>query len=574
MKKSDWRLTSDVIGLIISEESENYEVSNFKCVGTIFITLPDKKQHLSFLNRKIKSNYVTSPFKIELENERIEVRLGEDSNLYVKSDSFLNKENYYLLGNWVGSIIIEDEYTSIDKSKEICNLLTQLKCDNGKFDDIFEFIFSDDVIGAVNVVSSNMKEYRPSLNEMRRILNCEVLKKTRKWVPGHRYDSEKGTIYYLGEFLSRKSSKLTNTEYLSDKDMVPVHLYVEDLLDTEKTVTDVLKNRLFISDSNLGESILENFDDNNFIKAVYSISSMVDSGEVLVNDLTDEFDIRDCWPNMIKGILDKSTLKTNSGEIYYDNSIVFSFDPFTLYSKDKLDPKYNEEAINLINEIVNNIIRLSIYNYYNVNLYRSDLNFGSVFKDRSLEENIESIKKIIFNYSIVDYNSNRYNFFIDLFNNLELDIDKIISTNYSEFKDIIYPKLNSDKDYYFKYYELIGELSRNNFYSYLRDQSAKYSYKKVTLTDLFNFGELRDLIIKLSVYAMNNYGYGVSKFSVHEIGTVSKPMSFVEIEITLQDIINYYKGVSNIPQTLIDEIINKKFNKISIEADNNIDSIN
>lgn len=73
---------------------------------------------------------------------------------------------------------------------------------------------------------------------------------------------------------------------------------------------------------------------------------------------------------------------------------------------------------------------------------------------------------------------------------------------------------------------------------------------------------------------MNNYGYGVSKFSVHEIGTVSKPMSFVEIEITLQDIINYYKGVSNIPQTLIDEIINKKFNKISIEADNNIDSIN
>ena len=69
--------------------------------------------------------------------------------------------------------------------------------------------------------------------------------------------------------------------------------------------------------------------------------------------------------------------------------------------------------------------------------------------------------------------------------------------------------------------------------------------------------ELSETICKLYNYANSNYGIGVNMYEV-------KDDSVVCCKITLDDIVKYKKGVSEMSENLKNEIKNNKFNSILI----------
>ena len=148
-------------------------------------------------------------------------------------------------------------------------ILMQSVCIDGEFPD-FKFVpvFDDGKPGLAGLVHQDMKEYKEASSETIRRFNCKMYKKTKKWVPGHRYDSEKGTYFYLGSFKSHKPDPDCG-RFLGDNGP-EVHLVVESLEEGEECVSQVVKGR---------------FPD---IKVLYKLPLTVDSGEALVPDLGDD----------------------------------------------------------------------------------------------------------------------------------------------------------------------------------------------------------------------------------------------------------------------------------------------
>ena len=76
--------------------------------------------------------------------------------------------------------------------------------------------------------------------------------------------------------------------------------------------------------------------------------------------------------------------------------------------------------------------------------------------------------------------------------------------------------------------------------------------------------ELTQAILDLTNEAVLSFGAGVSGFKISNMGTKKSPNEYIYVLITLDDLI---KALPEMPQTLKDEIIANKFQRIEIEFD-------
>lgn len=504
----NWRLVSDLF-VYVSTKKEVY-----------FAPIDDKKIQSAII-RQIESPY----FELKIENSEFNIKLQEDLNLYIKSNQLPEKERYYKINNF--------------NTNSLGEIITQIKNNKGDFLDVeFEAIFSDDFPGIVSFVNNSMSQYKGCFEEMKRRVNCELCKKTKKWIPGHRYDTLTNTIYYLGEVKSKKLT-LTNSELQDGISMPTAYLYVEEI-DQCKKISEVLRTKCFGKD----------------IRVLFNQVSMVDCGQVLENDFGE---FQDYWEDLITNTEKEENCIDNFGNSIYNNpKNIFSV---ISYQSGIKDLTVSSEIRTVLEKVIKTLMEQTLRNYWNYNTSSIKLN-----SKQSIEENTKGLITLTFT-KIKDENILRLLYYTELFNKYNIPIENIakeILLNWNE--DDIF----NNFDLYLKYLGYISIHYQKDYIILQREKTKIYNIKDfIKVSDLFGENELSDSIIKLFEKAKSNYGVGISKFEYYNIGTKKDPKIYISANIELNDLIKYFDGVDNMSKNLKNIIMKKKFIEVDISVDYN-----
>lgn len=520
---NDWRLTPTLVAFIVSSVESRL----------IYLAAPEKKQY-----RVAVSKMISAPYKeINIELNEFEIKFcKEDPSIqspcvYIRNASVLPDDGWYRVGNF---------------SKNFFDFFLELKSDKGEFPGVlFEAVFSESSPTLVTFTAPGMQNYKAYLEEMTRRLNCEVKKKSKKWVPGHRYDTLKETYIYLGEVVSRRKDD-SDSEFLPDSEMVSAYLYVNAKRDSDKTISNVLTNGKFGKDE---------FD----IKVLYSLPSAVDSGKVLEGEPIKDISIY--WKNMMDNALASNTLTDAFGRTSLSYAR-YIFDPLCYQSIDCLE--YNREDItSLVTEVIHKLTEDFFQQSWNVDGLRKDM---AVSSSRSESENLAALMKGVIFYT-QDINTSRYSYYTDLMSALGIDLKAQLTKELCSWNEA---DLLKDFETYMKnnaYFSL--RKNQVSVTSRQRVDSSPYDLDVITIESIFGKGELTETIKSLVDFSRDNFGTGVTKFILYNVGTKKDPKEYVSIEISLLDIINWYKGVENLSETLKAELMDQKFTKVYVVIDKN-----
>lgn len=517
---SNWRLTVGVTAVLVTPYEEH----------GVYLCSSEKKAYRSLLERKINIlEYTTLRKEVLIEDNEFEVKIVPHPvsgyTVKIKHDSFPDKDAWYTVKNIQESDIIDlIYYGGMNDS-----VLT------GKYEAIFSD--EDDCKTSVSFISSRLPKYKECFEEFRRRLNCELLKKTKKMIPGHRYDSISESRYILCKALYRKQ-KDNLSDCLTDILTMPeVYLYVTSLGDNDKSISDVLRTR------KIG-------DGKNDIHISRVFTPLVDCGEVLSDDFTGKID--DYWEDLTNNAMSSSRtpFEIETGFIHILNtlSLVSNSEKVSVVDKEGLLTK-------VLTYIVDNII---LENY--------DLTHGIaslvISSKNTLSDNVKNCANILFN-TIGDPNVNRTDYYTTLFNTFGISLEKIAEQR------LIYwnpAALSKDFDTFMnntRYFSLRGS---HKVYRQ-RLNSTNYKLDVNRICDDFSV-VLSEAIIELLNYARKNCGYGIERFAIYNVGTKSSPKEYISASLNVKDIVSYYGD--RISENLKKEIVDSKFTDIAIEFDKDI----
>lgn len=508
----NWRLTSELIAYVPTDSVKK----------EVFLAATEKKQYQTQVLKLINER----PYQeVRLYENQFELKFDGDDNtidLYLKCNELSNSEEWFKVENFY--------------KPGIWNLLENHTIEKGiiktEEENKFEVIFEEE-LPYVSFIEPNMKNFKKCFEEMKRKINCEMCKKTSKWIPGHRYDSFSESIFPLCTALSRKTS-ITNSEYIKDFEKMPeVFIYVNEL-DKETTVSEVLKNRSF------GDGPAD-------LKIAFKPKLMVDVGEVLKNDYSGN--IKDYWLSIYDNARSKK------------KSIKEILDTFSVTS-DKLDNP--DLPISELTDITQEVIENVLIDCWNLTNVRGDLVVGD---SNSIEDNTTRTEKLFVINGILDVNFLKGLYYPELYNDLEIDLSKSATAAIGNISSL---KMTHDFNIYLKYIKYWSNPLRVNTekcYSKQRVKSTKYKLDVVTLKDIFGESELKDTIVEVINHVRENFGLGATEYSVINVGTKKEPREYITCKITLEDIIKYKKGVLNMSETLKNDILEHHFAWVQVMFD-------
>lgn len=513
MMYNDWRLIDD-IDAYVNRES-----------GIIrFVPIGKKTLRAAYL----KGLDDPSIQPISLDSPTFKLRISEDMELFCQEES-------------LGELKVDN----FDKSF-LGLILTQVHSDKGVMDGEFEVAVSDK-LGLVGFVSQEMKEYDGFFDEMVRRMNCQLKKKTTKWIPGHRYDSDNETYYYLGAFKSRKSDP-NGSEFLK-LNPVELHLVVGHARHFKK-ISEVFQERVFGSE--LGD-----------IKVLTKLPSMVDSGEIMEDDIK-EGSLQEYYPVLIKNSLGRY-VKYNGNLLDYE-SLYHLFDPFAYGFGDTYPEK------DTIESIVYGVMFRSWMTLWDVTAGYAG---GKEFEICSGQSEDLNIKNLINNFvrELKDPNALSLMYYPELLEEIGIDLEKIALSVLKQGNPLYMVTKDFESflkygDVYFTYHD--GTLARRN--CNLRDKSyvsTGYGYQKpksVSIKSVYGDGPLGKELIKIVEEEIESSGLGVKSFSVVNMGTKRDPNEYVKMKITLEDIVKMHPEM---PEDLKNDIIDNRFQWMTIEFDKN-----
>lgn len=393
-----WRIAS-MITAIISEENKTVALINSEDQKAV------TNCKRAILCPKLIEMQDDPVFEIKLETNNKEFDFSDNENhagflVYIKNNQL---GDWYELRNFyfphLSQLILEN---NIGENNQLYN-------DNGDFDVFYPIISSSSQYQeVVSFASDNMSKFLDYNSESLRRLNVEIKKKTKKWIPGHRYDSVTETLFYLGKVNTIFDLKSKSTAFEND------YLYeaylVTDSPKVAKTgnIEDILKTYpLLDPTTTLGEGI----------KLLPSIpSEYVDSGEVIKNNV-DNF-------NDLKPILFENTKKyyLEHGELANQLCVLLQI---LQMSDEKIQTddlsKYQESVISILATAFCSIL----YESWDIKSNISGLSSRLIGSFKSTSENISAMIKELL-YLIRDGNTQRGTYYPDLFEKgLGIDIKQI-----------------------------------------------------------------------------------------------------------------------------------------------------
>ena len=542
----NWILEDEVIALICSDNS------------VYFYKLKEKQTVINKTKKQYKVNTLpNTPYLVTLDNKNSEFYLKiKNGELLIKSKNLPDPNAEYSVKNFHMPFLTK--------------ILEETTCVNGEFNIIFEIAFSENVPEECFFVSSAMPLWKTVLSEQRRRLFVECNRKTTKHVPGHRYDSEKYSIIYLGEFYQRHDEGKTLQNFnpnTSDK----VHLFTFDIDTSCKNISDILYSKRIGNISMLemfqsrGFSIIDH-DENDYVFAIKKLPPLVDAGEVLKNDIpqiqTNEI-LKKCIDNYMK--LNKTQdLPQYNSPVYYNNieelySIfaycgnrnVLTEDP-EITEKLKEIFEYNIKRITQVVPIVGrrgNTKEANVAELYRSVLFmrnNSSYNYTSIqiFGNNGYYQQFAKTLLSFYSINIVDLSLNITKEFLKELPTYKKDLDSVI--------EHIYYYLHAGK------YDSLG--SGISHVVVDKKDSVKENIKNIKYDDC-----IKNILTEIFENSSSKHHPFCNTYKVLNLGTIKTPFNKNIIKIDLFDIINYYGGKECIPEHIKGSLIKDPFVEIVIE---------
>lgn len=447
--------------------------------------------------------------------------------------------------------LLGGEYLTIENfsQKFLGKLFLQNTVTNGVLvGEEFEVAASDET-GKVIFVSQEMEEYDDCFDEMVRRLNVSMnKKKTRKWIPGHRYDDEQGSYYYLGKFNSHRQDDY-GSEFVSGLGSVECHIVSTNCRNFKK-ISEVFRNKDF----------------RDGLKVLYKLPSMIDVGQKLEDDI-DSGEI-DYNKDIIPDLFIRSYKQYMGGTFIDDNVIPSIFDALCYVDITRAESSVeNNDVKTIMADIVRSQALKTLITFWNTNIPACKI--GENVSD---QDNVKYINEHVWK---IDKNVLAPIYYRELYSYYGINIEEIISSCISGFsikRDILGDFENYYKylPYYFKYRN--SDISTRN--CNLRQKSAKanrYSTpeKIVSISDLFgNSEELKTLLIEMANKAKDTYGIeACHSFGIYNVGTKKDVNSYARFCINIDDILKYKKGIPGLTENLKNEIMRTQFRELMVQVD-------
>ena len=519
-----WRLVSEVLAYTAKDSFGN---------KLIAFAGQEKSSYSLKVYNNLKSILDSSQTIAEksINSEGFEVFIECDNKYPIKIKSPKLSKDVYCLVNF--------DYSA----SSFISLLSSLHIEDGKLVELSELVINSD-LGLVRFVQKNMPCYKLYHNELIRRVNCDIFKKTSKWLPGHRYDSIDETFIYLG-LVSSHSRNDDCSEFFSKVFIEDFHLVISGDIDTSKSIEDILK-----------DSIL-----NGTYKLLKNPKTMVDSGKVL--DLSDpKFPYNKFINNLIDLILIDDTIDKEDSAFYNKLSILLNV------LKIETSGEYYTIDSNYKNKIESYLETLIRERVIPDNWERPQHSFFKICESNSLDQNTDSCFNILIR-RLNDNNVKKQIYFEEFFKYFGIEVKNIIKDELSKW---LPSEILNDFDNICKYSGRMYELSKTIIINLRTSASSKYELKNVTLKDsLVDTGDLilidtiRNIVSKVRSDIFNN---DIASYTQINVGSSKSPMIYENFSITLKNIVDHYKEMGlEIPENLKNEIILNKFCQVDISVD-------
>lgn len=516
----NWRLVGGL---------EAYLLTNSKEERKVYLVCPEKKQYKVAVQKMIKD----SPYRtIYIEENEFSLRFGDLLEFQIKSKEFPEPDEWYTVMN------------GTDESKLVADILKASDYVGGEFKGSnWEVIFDGVNSDTVSFVCPKMEEYAEYFSELRRRISVETMSKTKKWIPGHRYDSIDKTIIYLGPV---KSKMIDGVMVEDEKDYKTKFAYVS-LLKDEKTVAEIFEKRV------IGAGKYD-------IKFTDTEMLMVDSGEYLKAE--DKMpSLYKQSPRMMEELMDRFFIKGNPKN---DRSFLINIIKPLLY-KTESDSIIPDEAKEKVEVLIKSIKR-NIY----ISTWNTNSGFYPITSEQSREENIESLKRMFAQVTSNGTPSQKeiYRTWENILKDIGIDWDKLteeVLDSWEEedvFKSLDnYVKYSAYFDYHNpdQYHRTVNQRKKS-----LRRLYGNVIQPAVSLDSIYP-EELCNVLKEILTKGDEEYGVGLQKYRVFNNGTKAKPLYYVEAAVSVPEIIKYYNG--KVPGNIEHSIIKYKFWELVVYYD-------
>ena len=503
------------------------EVKAFISGGYIYIASPDNKGCISKVKSmlpKFNSTEKVLVDELQVELDDLTLRIDENLRPVISSNNLPGgKKREYIVFNYC--------------LNSLGDLILSQDINKGRCSGIFEPAINDDE-GMVSLVTPGMDSYKLASDEMIRRMNCQMLKKTKTFIPGHRYDTVDDTIYYLGKIYSHVISD-QNSDYIKTSSR-QVHLFTRDI-GFAKSISEVLNGGVF----SVGDIKTDYYK----LEQVETLGLMVESGEVLINDYTTFDDYKE---NILLNSLEVSKIKNYE----FSNKTILEVFKFSENPGNKINDVVKIELEDFLKKDIRRILCTFWNNSDSGSSSRLDLSINTP-KD---ELSSRFISKYF--YEILEPNIKKHSYYTNLIQDLGIDFRTLVDEMFNNWDPSI---LEKDFDTFIKY-------NRGKSYSVrLRTgKSSKFSsyLTIIKLSDVLKDSYLIDCIKDICSFVRSNHGIGCSTYEKINVGTISKPLIYENITISVNDIINYHeeRGLE-IPENLKYGILDDKFSLININVD-------
>lgn len=561
--KEDWKINIGgcfcFVGKRESGESE------------VFFASPNKKTKAKSVIKLVESACLQNFIELWIDNyEEFKLKIGPSTTIFAKHPNFPEPEKWYPVKNWM---LQETDYAKRD---QLSDYIVNSSIIKGELDGVWTPLFNTNFDASVNFISKNMPEWGEKEEEILRRINFETGKKTTKWIPGHRYDSENSTFWYLGDVISRISNrgKTKDESWYWGDDQTKL-----ETSSGEKVSCFLTKSP--INAENLWENVVISMNrekkDLNYFDILIKKPKVVDSGEWIDS-------VEKIWDNprewrigMVNRILKDICLKQTHlidgivREEYFN--LHYALEPLYLYLGEK-DTTSLKEIGEYINPILTPII---------IKCFEDILSYHG-YEQFELVEDIEKRTDKI-NYLVDTFITNyirelfcgKKTLIKELFSSLDNSLFDLAEKFLENFS--ITDRLNSWKNYLSniryiqnspkysnRYFDLRKRPKENVLYRMGINSDKVTEIVEKSLSDEDISKDTKNLIVDMIKWSKENNNLGLTKFWINKYNEV-------EIVITLQDVLNRYHILEEkeIPENYKYGIMFDRMWKFTIYADVNID---
>lgn len=547
----DIRLLSEVDYFLVNVP-QTAPTSNTK-LGTlgIYFVKNNKKSLINRAKSFLQSNGYSVLTSGTLTNCRDISASIVDSELYISIPSIKSGTYLYLVGQDESNII------------EICNSST---ISNGVISEKFDLAEMTN-FGEMNngkykktyIIHSGMSFYNEVWNKYIREMNILFNKKTSKLIPGHKYDLEEGTFWYLGTVGNSVSEYYNEIDYTKYENQ---YIFVNKLPENAKTISDVLKEIKTCRIYKKLRNVPQNFDKSEEVLLIIKETSRVtDSGEELKDDSKCILDFYCNWIDNQKkipfSIVERTILDTTSSPTISRvwNIIMLlssTIGPYVL----EYDYNYKNTVGKKLTDFMQEAMNQVLIDYIDKDYYPRDCMISSSADDKIKQTRL---KKQFFNL-MSNINSKSLEKFFTRFG---IDINQIVEKAVDFYKTLNF----NDFDTFYKYRKSfqIGIYGKSNLEKGISPRGNEKSgieYVKKCYSSPF----IVDTICEMLELVRENFGLVSNLFNnltIYTYGSRNNSNVSINVEIILDNLIDFCGGVDKLTDEQKKDIVREKFIKFS-----------